>query len=282
MNAIKFKNGHYLDDEYTSVELDTLWNKLVSYIKNNASAFSNIYYNKHENYIKVNYLNEGQFLDLIKKVDPNFILKKNIIRTTKLKLRFNHDSKSLEIVDDPNSNEIYYSTCNNRINAKGAIYFNEESVEDYTNDYDCDQYLNCNYVIARFTYDVNASIMNNTTSDIKNLSNSEDVFLCYNLNTNKLENDLYLDTMNKNKSIDVEKLIDAFNNNSYDQILSRQISDADFEKMYQFSNIKYSISEFKMIDKSEIEFMNFKAFASRKMYENFIEKMERKAITVGE
>lgn len=254
MSAIKIKTGHYLNDEYTSVTQNSLWQKLCNYIKNNASKFSNIFYNEATGYIKVLYSSEDQFLNLVKTIDPSTQLVKNLIRTIKVKTKFNYNKKTLELVDDFSSNEIIYSiTYNNKLKTKNSLFFDEESVEDYSNNFDVALYNNCNYRLAILIYDVKESILhtNNEIEEKEHINQFN--YLCYNIETNKFENETYQDIINLSSYLDLNEFI-----NLQQPIKSRQLThDDDTVVLYEFSNYRVSISNFKMINKSMKDFINF-------------------------
>jgi len=283
MNSIKLRNGHYLGDEFTSVSFDVLYDKLVAYVKNHTSAFSNISGSKREGNVKIDYFSKDNYLDIIKSMSPDEFLKKNLIRTTRLKLKFVPERKCLEIVDDPDSNKLTYSvTCNNRINVKDSIYFDDEAVQDYSNDYDCEKYIDCKYTIARVSYDVKMSMMNTVTNDIENSEFSEAVYLCYNTETGKYESNAYEDTINKDESIDVKNLIKFLNSEQCNSIKTLTKDDGKFVRIYEFKNIRLSHTNFKMINKSEIGFMNFRSFASQLILKEFDKNLDRNSIIIGE
>ena len=254
------------------MSLDILWGKLVDYMKKNVSAFSKIQYNKEENSIKVDYTNENQFLDIIKAVDPSNFLQKNLIRNIRIKTRFNPETKSLEIVDDPDSNEITYSvTCNKQIKFKNSIYFDEEAVSDYSNDY-----ADCTFSVACVLYKVKCLDIETAESQI----NTENIFLCYNSESEKLDENTYEDSLNSGSLIDLSGFIAEFNGSkNYENIFNARTDESE-RYVYTFSDVKFAVSSFKMPNKSEKDFLNFSSYSSRTIYDNFLSSLEKNSETI--
>ena len=96
MKTIKIENSYNLGDSFSNVSLEGAWIKLVNYIKGNKDLYENVNFLKDSNEIIIKSNNENT-LNFIKKVDIENQIKKSLYKTIKLNLKFNKETKELEV-----------------------------------------------------------------------------------------------------------------------------------------------------------------------------------------
>ena len=94
MKIIKIENSYDLGDSFSGISMESAWKKLINYIQNKKDALNKISIFKEHGKIFIQSLyDDNDLLSIIKKVDPSKFFKKNLIRTIKLNLKFNKESK---------------------------------------------------------------------------------------------------------------------------------------------------------------------------------------------
>lgn len=280
MKNIKIKSGFYIDD-FSSTGSDIVMSKLTLFIKENQSKFSSINLDKENNQIIVSFKNEDDILDLIKTFDKNFLIEKNLNKQIRLNLKFNKETKSLELSNENvekfnHHNEVIFSIDCSNLKNEDMLYFHESSLVNNTEEDFNEDLKNCKYKLILISYNEKEITYDKLTSKQNERNNQKYLYLCIDKTNDKIVEDIF-ESLNKDSNINIFDFIKRFNS---DFALHKSL---DYFKeventiiTYRFSNFKMAESDFSLPNAKENDFLNFKAFVSYFIYETFMSNLKNK------
>ena len=284
MSTFKYGNGYYLDKEsFSSVTIERLWEKLFAYVKDNALMTDKIKYDEHAG--KIIITSDANAVNPIIKLNlsNDMKLEKQLIRITQLNTTFDRLNKNLALSTEnveefPNYNTISYQyACENKdITGLDSLFFHESALVDYTKNFNKNEYLACQDYLMIVTFKNIKNVIHNSTGNVSTFTSDDMIFVCYDSSTQKLVNAAF-PILNAGTSINVSDFIAAYNNDpsTLTTALHRVIDEDGKTISDSYSDFKSAVSMFKLINRDELEFINFKSFNSI-MYERFIENLKTK------
>lgn len=261
---IKIDHSYELPSYFSNVTLSGAWSRLTNYLQENKTLLSKIVFYKEDNKIKIQSIDENNLIDIIREIDPFGYFKKNLIRTIKLNVEFDKETKSLKISNkniEPNENLniIEYSiTFDNNI--QNTVYFHESSIlVNYEN--------TLKESLKNPDYNLGILYFNKTDDDKVTLENVLFVFD----KSNKL---VFVNDINKdNKEFDLNMFILKYNNGN-------AIIESDFNYTYtnesgktcviKFSNFKLLKTNILILNNDKESILLFKNSMNNYLFNNYL------------
>lgn len=261
---IKIDHSYELPSYFSNVTLSGAWSRLTNYLQENKTLLSKIVFYKEDNKIKIQSIDENNLIDIIREIDPSGYFKKNLIRTIKLNVEFDKETKSLKISDkniEPNENLniIEYSiTFDNNI--QNTVYFHESSIlVNYENA--------LKESLKNPDYNLGILYFNKTDDDKVTLENVLFVFD----KSNKL---VFVNDINKdNKEFDLNMFILKYNSGN-------AITESDFNYSYtngsgktcviKFSNFKLLKTNILILNNDKESILLFKNSMNNYLFNNYL------------
>lgn len=261
---IKIDHSYELPSYFSNVTLSGAWSRLTNYLQENKTLLSKIVFYKEDNKIKIQSIDENNLIDIIREIDTFGYFKKNLIRTIKLNVEFDKETKSLKISNkniEPNENLniIEYSiTFDNNI--QNTVYFHESSIlVNYEN--------TLKESLKNPDYNLGILYFNKTDDDKVTLENVLFVFD----KSNKL---VFVNDINKdNKEFDLNMFILKYNSGN-------AIIESDFNYTYtngsgktcviKFSNFKLLKTNILILNNDKESILLFKNSMNNYLFNNYL------------
>ena len=276
MKTIKIENTYDLGDRFSNVTFEGAWKYLVSYLEKNKNLLSKLSLFKDNNSIVIQSLDENALIDVIKEVDSSSYFQKILSKNIKLNLKFNKETKELELDNSLNDQYDDINTVNYNIsyefNQKNDVYFSEDSLLiNYENISDED-FNNFEYRIGILFFSKSKIIKNENDEIISEIKTDEYMLILYNKNTNKLKF-MNFNVLNKeNEMFNLSTFISKYNNN---ESIEPNIFDVENnEETYKFSDLKIAKTLIAVSEPTEDAIILFKNSLNHYIFDNFI-KLEK-------
>ena len=255
MARFKTTIQNYLDKaKFSAVKNSDLWAKLKMYANDNSSAFSRI--DIDEAQMKIKFTSPKLVNDLCSQLEKPLRLSKNVIRELKLNVKFNKETKQLQITNENTSDDMnsvsYEIICDKTEEFSNSMFFHESSLVDYTDDTDYEKMKDCHDCLALLSF---------KETDLNAQSKTCIAYLCYDKDSKLLKAEEY-PSLNDGNDLKLDEFISYFNSG---ESPASGVIEQD-EKMY--SNFKLTVTDFKMT--SEEDFINFMSFAPTPIVNSFI------------
>lgn len=271
MKTIKIENSYDLGDKYSNVTQEGAWIKIINYLNANKDLLNKLSPHKENYNILLQSLDFNNLLNIIKKIDPSIYFQKNLIRTIKLNLKFNKESKELELDENLNNlNDINTVTYNpsyeNRI--KNDIYFSEDSLLINYENISAEEINNSCYALGILFFNKKQFKKNENEELILESESLEHIFLIYNRKNDKIVFINFNELNRENTMFNLSNFIIKYNNNEI-------INDEDFNVdndliYYKFSKFKLSKTIILLNSPTENAILFFKNSLNKYIFDNFI------------
>lgn len=273
MKLIKIENSYDLGDSFSGTSKENTWEKIVNYIKSNKNIFNKLAFYKNENIISFQILSDKNLVKIINQINPSEFFEKKLIRTIKLNLKFNKETKSLEIDNSLNEKINDINTVSYNIsydaNLKNDLYFDENSLLINYENIKEDEIFDIENVLTILFFTKTKIIKGQNNSIISEEITDEYLLLLYNKNENRLKY-VECETLNKeNEMFNLPLFIEKYNNNEHIDYNIFNINDENV--LYKFSNLKLVKTFILIKDPIEDEILLFKNSLNKYIFDNFIE-----------
>lgn len=260
MKQLKVENSYLLGEKFSSTSSEALWDIVVNYIKNNNhNNAKNLKFDKNNLKIDFSIFDETKLFDIIKSFsipENKLINEKYLVRTIKLKVKFDKETKTIELIEDENLNTVTYNISNNKIDDNSLFFSNESLIKNYEN-------LN----------DIKENPLRLSILFFNEYLNNELVgekYIClpFNIDEIKFDQTNLTDCGNFNYN----KFIDDFNNGIIDDnyILNNE--------NYYYKNYKLVVTEIRLIDNTENSILLFKNSLNKYIFDEFVENEKNKIL----
>lgn len=265
MNKYKTDTRFYLDkSQFGGKTAAETWNKLKNYIASHESDFDRIVYDNSALKVTCTSHDFNKLNEFVKMTASDFALEKCLVRTCLLNTTLDKANKSLMLSNDNTENFedyntiIYYVQCADDFNERNSVFFHESALVNYAQD----------------EYSINLvrkvlGIIAYTESYSNGFSKDEIMYVCYDLDTNKIltSNEYTYPTLNDGKDAsDVSTAKSRYNAGTLSNLEIQHDG-------VTLRNFKFAKTMFKMT--SESDFINFKSFVSAPIYNTFIENAKK-------
>lgn len=272
-NIVKIEHSYDLGSKFSNISIEGAWSRLLNYLQENKQLVNRIVLHKDDNKIALQSLDEGILLDIITEIDPTQYFKRNLIRSIKLNVSFDKDSKKLvlseENVDEieaKKSNVIEYTISNNDY-IKNDVYFNESAVLSNYENLHKDDYQNSKYKLAIIFFEKNIkNIIKDNNSIEKDMNLSGHVLLPFADNKLIISEDLEYD-----ESLNLGEIVFKYNNG---ETISNQIYEEEtneIKTILSYSNFKLLKTNIILLDDSNSGIELFKSCTNEYLFNNFLE-----------
>ena len=284
MKIIKIENSYNIDDKFSDVSFDKVWFKLSNYINNNKNCFNKAFFHKEQNSIIINSLDSNKLLSIIKNINPKDYIQKYLIRSIKLNLKFNKESKRLDLANDLSQdlNNVNYNITYKDPIIKNDIFFSEDALlinyenlttEDFNNIDNCLAILFFTKIIKK--KDLNNEIISEDISD-------EYMLLLYDKNTKKLKSTEFNNLNKENEIFNLSLFISKYNNNEQIPYEVLNVNDDNNLMSYKFTNLKLAKTSILINGNSENDILDFKNTLNKYVLDNFINlEYERNTVEIN-
>ena len=276
MKTIKIENSYDLGDRFSNVTFEGAWKYLVSYLEKNKNLLSKLSLFKDNNSIVIQSLDENALIDVIKEVDSSSYFQKILSKNIKLNLKFNKETKELELDNSLNDQYDDINTVNYNIsyefNQKNDIYFSEDSLLINYENISGEDFNNFEYRIGILFFSKNKITKDENDEIISEIKTDEYMLILYNKNTNKLKF-MNFNVLNKeNEMFNLSTFISKYNNN---ESIEPNIFDVENnEEIYKFSDLKIAKTLITVSEPTEDAIILFKNSLNHYIFDNFI-KLEK-------
>lgn len=272
-NIVKIEHSYDLGSKFSNISIEGAWSRLLNYLQENKQLVNRIVLHKDDNKIALQSLDEGILLDIITEIDPTRYFKRNLIRTIKLNVSFDKDSKKLvlseENVDEieaKKTNVIEYTISNNDY-IKNDVYFNESAVLSNYENLHKEDYQNSKYKLAIIFFEKNIkNIIKDNNSIEKDMNLSGYVLLPFADNKLIISEDLEYD-----ESLNLGEIVFKYNNG---ETISNQIYEEEtneIKTILSYSNFKLLKTNIILLDDSNSGIKLFKSCTNEYLFNNFLE-----------
>ena len=280
MKIVKIDITYDLGGRFSNVTFDGAWDYLASYLKKNESLLNKISFYRDNQTIVIQSIDENALIDVIRSINSDNYFQKILFKNIKLNLKFNKETKELEIDNNLNDefddiNTVTYNTSY-EFNSKDEIYFSEDSLLINYENISNEDFNNFEYRIGilffskeKISKDINDEIISDIITD-------EYMLILYNKNTDKLKF-INFEILNKdNEMFNLASFISKYNN---DEHIEENIFDVENDReQYKFSNIKLAKTLITVNEPTENAILLFKNNLNNYIFDNFIKlEKERKA-----
>ena len=267
MKTIKIENSYDLGDSFSNVTFDGAWVKLLNYLNSNSECLNKLSAHKDTRTVFLQSLDKDNLISIINEIDPNGYFQKILTRTIKLNLKFNKETKELEIDNSLNEsfndiNTIVYNVSYDN-SLKNDVYFSEDSILINYENLSSSDITDCENALAILYFDklkINGENVEDST---------EYMLLVYNRKTSKLKFINFEELNKDNDMFNLSLFTSKFNNN---ESMESEIFDVSNEStLYKFSNFKLAKTLILLKDGNENEILSFKNSLNKYIFDNFIE-----------
>ena len=276
MKTIKIENTYDLGDRFSNVTFDGAWDYLVSYLKKNRDLLNKISFYRDNQTMVIQSIDENALIDVIREIDPRNYFKKILFKNIKLNLKFNKETKQLELDNSLNDkfndiNTVTYNTTY-EFNSKDEVYFSENSLLVNYENVSGEDFNNFEYRIGILFFSKTKIIKNLNNEIVSNEISDEYMLILYNKNTNKLKF-INFEILNKeNEMFNLASFITKYNNG---ENIEENIFDIESgNEEYKFSNIKLSKTLITVNEPTENAILSFKNNLNNYLFDNFV-KLEK-------
>lgn len=272
-NIVKIEHSYDLGSKFSNISIEGAWSRLLNYLQENKQLVNRIVLHKDDNKIALQSLDEGILLDIITEIDPTQYFKRHLIRSIKLNVSFDKDSKKLvlseENVDEieaKKSNVIEYIISNNDY-IKNDVYFNESAVLSNYENLHKEDYQNSKYKLAIIFFEKNIkNIIKDNNSIEKDMNLSGYVLLPFADDKLIISEDLEYD-----ESLNLGEIVFKYNNG---ETISNQIYEEEtneIKTILSYSNFKLLKTNIILLDDSNSGIELFKSCTNEYLFNNFLE-----------
>ena len=273
MKTIKIENSYDLGDSFSNVTQEGAWIKLINYLKANSNLLSKLSVHKETYNVLLQSLDLNNLISIIRKIDPSGYFQKNLSRTIKLNLKFNKETKELELDNSLNEefddiNNITYNVSYEN-NLKNDVYFSEDALLINYENISSNEINNLENALAILFFNKTKIVKDLNNEIISEETSLEHILLIYNRKTDKLKFINFENLNKENEIFNLSNFITKYNNN--ENVNTEEFSVNDNLIFYNFSNFKLSKTLILLNEPTENAIISFKNSLNKYIFDNFIE-----------